>query len=386
MKLSDNHDLLELNDDEIERYKRHISLKHIGIEGQTKLKNSSVIFVGAGGLGSSAILYAAAAGIGKIGVVDNDHIEKSNLQRQVIHNIKDLGKSKTESAKQKIMQLNPNCFVETFTNRLNIKNVLTIFKEYDIVCDCSDNFGTRYLVNDACLILEKPLIYGAVQGFEGQISVFNLKIHSPNLRDFIPTPPAKNAVPSCNEFGVLGITPGIIGVLQANEIIKIIINKGEILDGKILIFNLLQMSMKKLNLKSDDNFKKIDDLNKFSNDYKDESCIYKKYSIQKINRTEFQKIYKNDFQKIFIIDVREKNEFNKCSIKGSISIPLNSLENKSNLELIKKNSDGKIIYTLCQKGIRSIKASQILLGHKIQSISIEGGLENIGGVDTIILK
>ena len=191
--------------------------------------------IGAGGLGSSVLLYLAAAGIGKIGIVDNDHVEKSNLQRQIVHDTNEVGNLKIDSAKKRIKCLNPNIEVFTFDKRISAKNVLEIIQKFDIICDCSDNFGTRYLINDACLILNKPLVYGSVQGFEGQVSVFNLHKKSPNLRDLLPESPSKNAAPSCAEYGVVGVSTGLIGILQVNEIIKIILKKGEILDGKILI-------------------------------------------------------------------------------------------------------------------------------------------------------
>ena len=364
----------ELNEDDIQRYKRHISLKEIGITGQIKLKNSSVLFVGAGGLGSSSILYASAAGIGRIGIIDDDQVEKSNLQRQVIHNMNELGKNKTDSAAKRILELNPNCDVKIFTERLNIKNVLQTIKDFDIVCDCSDNFGTRYLVNDACIILSKPLIFGSVQGFEGQLSVFNLNKNSPTLRDLIPVPPQNTLIPSCDQFGVIGVSTGLIGVLQTNEIIKIILNKGEILDGKILVFNLLDLSMKKLNLKLNSD-KSIVDLNSSQQDYISENCSSIE-NIQKISDFEFKKIHKNKSRKIMILDVREKDEFKKFSIQGSISMPLSLLNKKSSFEFIRKNSLGKEIYTICQKGIRSEKASQILIRESIKSISVEGGIDN----------
>ena len=365
----------ELNEDDIQKYKRHISLKEIGIAGQIKLKNSSVLFIGAGGLGSSAILYATAAGIGRIGIVDHDQVEKSNLQRQVIHNINELGKNKTDSAAKRILELNPNCDLKIFTERLNIKNVLQTLKDFDIICDCSDNFGTRYLVNDACVILSKPLIFGSVQGFEGQLSVFNLNKTSPTLRDLMPVPPQSTMIPSCDEFGVIGVSTGLIGVLQTNEIIKIILNKGDILDGKILVFNLLDLRMKKLNLKLNSD-KSIINLISFQKDYSYEDCSSIE-NIQKISNFEFKKIYKNKSKKIMILDVREKDEFKKFSIQGSISLPLSLLNQKSSFEFIKENSLGKEIYTICQKGIRSEKACQILIKESIKSISVEGGIDNI---------
>ena len=203
-----------LSEDELERYQKHLTLEEIGKKGQLKLKKSSVLVVGAGGLGSSALVYLAAAGIGKIGIVDDDLVEKSNLQRQIIHETNSIGNLKIDSARERIKRLNTNIEVSTFHKRINPKNALEIIQEFDIICDCSDNFGTRYLINDACLILNKPLVFGSVQGFEGQVSVFNLNKNSPNLRDLLPESPLKNAIPSCAEYGVVGVSTGLIGILH----------------------------------------------------------------------------------------------------------------------------------------------------------------------------
>ena len=372
-----NSDFLSL--DEKERYKKHLTLKEIGFKGQLKLKNSSVICIGAGGLGSSVLLYLAASGIGRIGIVDNDQVEKSNLQRQIIHETNTVGNLKINSAQERIKRFNPNIEVTTFNKRINSENVIEIIKDFDIICDCSDNFGTRYLINDACLILNKALVFGSVQGFEGQISVFNLNKKSPNLRDLLPESPVKNSIPSCEEFGVVGVSTGLIGILQVNEIIKIILKKGEILDGKIMIFDLLNMNIKTLNLKSDKLNKNIKNLSQFEDFYKDNEC-QDNIKIKKINAKEFNTLYKAKLNKILLIDVREKEEFNKCSIKGSISIPINNLEQKSHLEFIKQESLVKEIFTLCQLGKRSEKASKMLMKFKISSTSIEGGMEKINQV------
>ena len=372
-----NSDFLSL--DEKERYKKHLTLKEIGFKGQLKLKNSSVICIGAGGLGSSVLLYLAAAGIGRIGIVDNDQVEKSNLQRQIIHETNTVGNLKINSAQERIKRFNPNIDVTTFNKRVNSENVIEIIKDFDIICDCSDNFGTRYLINDACLILNKALVFGSVQGFEGQISVFNLNKKSPNLRDLLPESPVKNNIPSCEEFGVVGVSTGLIGILQVNEIIKIILNKGEILDGKIMIFDLLNMNIKTLNLKSDKLNKNIKNLSQFEDFYKDNEC-QDNIKIKKINAQEFNTLYKAKFNKILLIDVREKEEFNKGSIKGSISIPINNLKQKSHLEFIKQESLFKEIFTLCQLGKRSEKASKMLMKFKISSTSIEGGIKKINKV------
>ena len=372
-----NSDFLSL--DEEERYKKHLTLKEIGFKGQLKLKNSSVICIGAGGLGSSVLLYLAAAGIGRIGIVDNDQVEKSNLQRQIIHETNTVGNLKINSARERIKRLNPNIQVSTFNERINSENVIEIIKDFDIVCDCSDNFSTRYLINDACLILNKALVFGSVQGFEGQISVFNLNKKSPNLRDLLPESPVKNSIPSCEEFGVVGVSTGLIGILQTNEILKVILKKGKILDGKIMIFDLLNMNIKNLNLKSDKLNKNIKNLSQFEDFYKEIEC-QDNIKIKKINAKEFNSLYETKSNKILLIDVREKEEFNKFCIKGSISIPINNLEQKSHLEFIKQESLDKEIFTLCQLGKRSEKASKILMKLQIPSKSIEGGIKKINPI------
>jgi len=366
-----------LNKDEKERYQKHISLKEIGYEGQISLKKSSVLCIGAGGLGSSVLLYLAATGIGKIGIVDNDYVEKSNLQRQIIHETKAIGNLKIDSARERIKKINPNCELLTYAERINPNNALEIIREFDVICDCSDNFGTRYLINDACLILNKPLVFGSVQGFEGQLSVFNLHENSPNLRDLLPESPSKNAVPSCAEYGVVGVSTGLIGILQVNEIIKIILKKGEILDGKILVFDLLKMSMKKLYLKSDQINKRIKTLSKFMDFYNDDECSEKNNQISRIKAIDFNRLYKASPNKILLIDVREDEEFSNSAIKGSISIPLSNLNQKSDLDFILKESLIKDVFTICKSGNRSEKASKILSKFKIQSRSIEGGIEKI---------
>ena len=366
-----------LTKDEKERYQKHLTLKEIGYDGQLSLKNSSVLCIGAGGLGSSVLLYLAATGIGKIGIVDNDHVEKSNLQRQVIHETNTIGNLKIDSARERIKNFNPNSELLTFAERINPKNALEIIRKFDIVCDCSDNFGTRYLINDACLILNKPLVFGSVQGFEGQVSVFNLQKTSPNLRDLLPQSPSKNAVPSCAEYGVVGVSTGLIGIIQVNEIIKIILKKGEILDGKIMVFDLLSMNTKKLHLKSDPVNKQIKNLSQFMDFYSDSECSTEKIKVNRIDANDFYRLYKIKPNKILLIDVRESEEFSSSSIRGSISIPLSHLNQETDLEFIQKESLIKEVYTICKSGKRSEKASKILSKFKIQSISIDGGIEKI---------
>ena len=369
-----------LNTDEQERYQKHLSLKEIGYEGQISLKKSSVLCVGAGGLGSSVLLYLAAAGIGKIGIIDNDHVEKSNLQRQIIHETNTIGKLKIDSARERIKKFNTNTELVTFAERIDPNNALEIIKQFDVICDCSDNFGTRYLINDACVILNKPLVFGSVQGFEGQVSVFNLNNNSPNLRDLLPESPSKNAVPSCAEYGVVGVSTGIIGILQVNEIIKIILKKGNVLDGKILIFDLLNISMKKLQLKNDVVNKRINDLSQFEEFYIDNEYCEQNNKIDKINAYDFISLYRAKPNEILLIDVRENEEFSTSSIEGSVSIPLSNLNKEFDLEFIQKESLIKEVFTICQSGKRSEKASKILSKFKIQSRSIEGGIEKVKNI------
>jgi len=375
--MSKNIKFNSLNSDEEERYQKHFTLKEIGYEGQLHLKNSSVLCIGAGGLGSSVLLYLAAAGIGRIGIVDNDQVEKSNLQRQIIHETNTIGKLKINSAKERIKKINPNCEILTFSKRINPKNALEFIKKFDVICDCSDNFGTRYLINDSCLILKKPLVFGSVQGFEGQVTVFNLNEKSPNLRDLLPESPHKNAVPSCAEYGVVGVSTGLIGILQANEIIKIILKKGETVDGKLLIFDLLNMNMKKLHLKSDQLNKQIKNLSQFEGFYNSDEYCEKNNKINIINANEFNSLYKEKPNKILLIDVRENEEFSTSAIEGSISIPLSNLNQESDLKFIQKESLNKEVFTICKSGKRSEKASRILSQFKIQSRSIEGGIEKV---------
>ena len=366
-----------LTKDEKERYQKHLSLKEIGYEGQLSLKNSSVLCIGAGGLGSSVLLYMAAAGIGKIGILDDDHVEKSNLQRQIIHQTNTIGNLKIDSARERIEKFNSNIELLTFAERIKPSNALEIIQDFDVICDCSDNFGTRYLINDACLILNKPLVFGSVQGFEGQVSVFNLHKKSPNLRDLLPESPLKNTIPSCAEYGVVGVSTGLIGILQVNEIIKIILKKGKILDGQILIFNLLNVEMKKLHLKSDQANKRITNLFQFLDFYSENESSESDNEVSRINASDFNSLYKAKPNKILLIDVRENEEFSTSAIEGSISIPLSHLDQESDLKFIQKESLNKEVFTICKSGKRSEKASIILSKFKIQSRSIKGGIEKV---------
>src|SRR4028119_1751791 len=246
--LNPNLNDIQLTKEEYERYSRHLILPEVGLEGQKRLKAASVLCIGSGGLGSPLLLYLAAAGIGRLGLVDFDVVDYSNLQRQVIHGTSWVGKPKIQSAKDRILEINPYCQVDLYETLLNSENALEIMEPYDIVVDGTDNFPTRYLVNDACVLLNKPNVYGSIFRFEGQATVFNYE-GGPNYRDLYPEPPPPGMVPSCAEGGVLGILPGIIGVIQATETVKIILGQGNTLNGRLLLYNALEMTFRELKLR-----------------------------------------------------------------------------------------------------------------------------------------
>ncbi len=365
-----------LNSDEIARYARHISLSEIGIKGQEKLKTSSVACIGTGGLGSPLLIYLAAAGIGRIGIVDFDVVEYSNLQRQIIHTTSSIGLLKTDSARKHILQINPSCRVDLFNQKLSSSNALEILKPYDVICDCSDNFPTRYLINDACLILNKPNIYGAIARFEGQVSVFNLKKYSPNYRDLIPTPPPQELIPSCSEAGVMGIIPGIIGTIQAAETIKIITNIGLPLNGRILIFNALKMTFKELTLKASPenrNINKLIDYQSFCSEVKVKNEV--DFDIKSISVKELKALLSQASKETLLIDVRNQIEHDECSILGSKLIPLSTIESGESIKKIKILAAQKNLYVFCKSGKRSLRALRYLKKIGIKGINIEGGIE-----------
>ena len=365
-----------LNSEEIARYARHISLPEIGVKGQTKLKTSSVACIGTGGLGSPLLIYLAAAGIGRIGIVDFDVVESSNLQRQIIHSTNSIGLLKTDSAKEHILKINPFCQVDLFNQKLTNSNALEILRDYDVICDCSDNFPTRYLINDACLILNKPNIYGSIARFEGQVSVFNLKKDSPNYRDLLPTPPPQELIPSCSEAGVMGILPGIIGTIQAAEAIKIITNIGSSLNGRLLIFNALKMSFKELKLKSNPENKNVDkliDYKRFCSEVKVKGEV--DLDIKSISVKDLKILLNQASKEALLIDVREQIEHNECSISGSKLIPLNSIESGESINEIKILAEQKNLYVFCKSGKRSLRALRHLKKCGIKGMNIEGGID-----------
>ena len=344
-----------------QRYTRQTILKGFGIEGQKKLAEAKVLVVGAGGLGVPVLTYLNAMGVGVIGIVDNDIVSLTNLHRQVLYSESDIGQSKVKAALKKLKAQNPNTEIVIFNTFLTTKNALEIIADYDIVVDASDNFPTRYLVNDSCVILKKPFVYGALHGYEGQVSVFNYK-DGPTYRCLFPNMPNENEVPNCNEHGVLGIIPGIIGNLQALETIKVLSGIGDVLSGKLLIFDGLQQSYQKIKFKLQPENIKIEKLQDFY-EWNDPCEI-----VPTIEAKEIQKLLVDKPQ---IIDVRTIEEFENYHLPDSVHIPLNEL----------KANTGKInfslpVYLLCQSGKRSETAlKQLREQHPESSLfSILGGL------------
>ena len=365
----------ELSPDEIARFSRHLTLPEVGLVGQKRLKAASVLCVGVGGLGSPMLLYLAAAGVGRLGIVDFDVVDHSNLQRPVIHGTSWLGKSKIESAKASIHEINPHCQVDLYEIALTSENALDIIRPYDIVCDGTDNFPTRYLVNDACVMLGKPNIYGAVFRFEGQASVFNLTRESPNYRDLFPDPPPADMVPSCAEGGVVGVLPGIIGLIQAIETVKIIIGVGTSLSGRLLLFDALKMSFRELKLRPNPERPVIDRLI----DYRDfcgmGDIAPEAGAVASITVSEFKALLDSGAEDILLLDVRTPKEAEIATIAGSVLIPLDQIESGSALEQLRHLLKGKRLYVHCKLGGRSSKALIALKRAGIEGINVAGGID-----------
>lgn len=351
-----------LNDKEKERYSRHILLPEIGIEGQEKLKQAKVLVIGAGGLGCPVLQYLTAAGVGEIGIVDFDIIEESNLQRQVLYSIEDIGKQKALTAQEKLSQQNTYVQLRTHIHRITNKNALEIIQYYDIVVDGTDNFATRYLVNDACVLLGKPLVYGAIYKFEGQVSVFNYinpkGEKGPNYRSLFPNPPSPESSPNCSEIGVMGVLPGIIGTLQAAEVIKIITNIGDPLSGKLLLLDVLSMNMMTINVN-----RSIEDemaIPKTMEEYQsldyDFFCGNKSVSgnLKTVTAKELLDML-NANKSLQLLDVRGLHEQPQIEMLKGLQIPLSEISNK--VHLISKE---KKIIVYCHSGMRSKRAIETL--------------------------
>ncbi len=354
-----NTEEVELTREEFLRYGRHLIMPEVGLEGQKKLKSASVLIIGAGGLGSPLAFYLTAAGVGRIGIVDFDVVDFSNLQRQIIHTTNDVGRSKLESAREKLSALNPNVEIETYETRLTSENALEIIKDYDIIIDGTDNFPTRYLVNDACVLLGKPNVYGSIFRFEGQASVFYAKV-GPCYRCLYQEPPPPGLVPSCAEGGVLGVLPGIIGTIQALEAIKLILGVGEPLIGRLLLFDALKMKFRELKLRKNPDCP-ICGENPTIKELIDYEAFCGVTPEQVLRETGFEitpeelKSKLDNGEDIILIDVREPHEWEINRIYGSKLIPLSKLPEKVN-EL---DQTREIIF-YCKMGGRSARAVQFL--------------------------
>jgi sulfur-carrier protein adenylyltransferase/sulfurtransferase len=372
-------DAVALTNDEVKRYSRHLIMPEVGVEGQLKLKAGSVLCIGAGGLGSPAALYLAAAGVGRIGIVDFDVVDFSNLQRQIIHGTPDVGRSKLASAKDRLLGLNPLITIDTYETALSSKNALDLFKPYDVILDGTDNFPTRYLVNDACVILGKPNAYGSIFRFEGQASVFATK-NGPCYRCLYPEPPPPGLVPSCAEGGVLGVLPGVIGTIQATEAVKLIMGIGEPLIGRFLIYDALKMKFRELKLKKDPDcpvcgarptVTELIDYEQFcgiapapepvmtANDANDLETDVRELK-RKIDAKE----------NFFLLDVREPNEYQIGKIPGSTLIPLGEIPQR-----FQELPRDKEIIVHCKTGGRSAKAAEFLRKQGFKNVkNLKGGI------------
>ena len=372
-----NLDEMQLTKEEYERYSRHIILPEVGLEGQKRLKAASVLCIGTGGLGSPLLLYLAAAGIGRIGIVDFDVVDSSNLQRQIIHGTPWVNKPKIQSAKSRILEINPTCQVDLYETRLASENALEILEPYDVVVDGTDNFPTRYLTNDACVLLDKPNVYGSIFRFEGQATVFNYE-GGPNYRDLYPEPPPPGMVPSCAEGGVLGVLCGIIGTIQATETIKIILGTGNTLSGRLLLYNALEMSFRELTLRPNPERPKIEQLI----DYEffcgipqaKAEAEKKKMDMQEMSVTDLKALLDGD-RDFVLIDVRNPNEYEIARIEGSHLVPLPDIERGDGVDKVKQLLNGKKkLVAHCKMGGRSAKALGILKEHGIEGINVAGGI------------
>jgi adenylyltransferase/sulfurtransferase len=379
--------LPQLTNDEIKRYSRHLIMPEVGVDGQRRLKAGKVLCIGAGGLGSPAAMYLAAAGVGTIGLVDYDVVDFSNLQRQIIHGTPDVGRSKLASAKDRLHGINPHVDIPTYETALSSENALKLFEPYDVILDGTDNFPTRYLTNDACVLLGKPNAYGSIFRFEGQASVFATK-NGPCYRCLYPEPPPPGLVPSCAEGGVLGVLPGIIGVIQATEAVKLIAGIGEPLIGRFLIYDALRMHFRELKLRKDPDcpvcgthptVKKLIDYEQFCGlrPAAPEAVPVSTSNALEITAVELkQRLDRGD--KLRIIDVREPNEWQINRIPGAQLIPLGEIPRR----YAELDPDDEFVMQ-CKVGGRSAKAADFLrsVGFK-RVLNLRGGiLEWIDKVD-----
>jgi len=369
---------MSLNQEEILRYSRHLIMPEVGVEGQEKLKAASILLIGCGGLGSPLSMYLAAAGVGRLGLVDFDITDHTNLQRQVAFATSDVGRPKVEATKDRIHQINPNVQVTTYRSKLSADNVMDIFKEYDIIIDGTDNFPTRYLVNDACVFLKKPNVYGSIFRFEGQATVFWAE-KGPCYRCLYPEPPPPGMVPSCAEGGVLGILPGTIGLIQATEAVKLILGKGDPLTGRLLLYNALDMKFREVKLQKDPEcpvcsanptITKLIDYEIFCGiGLGQEEATVSTNGLKEITARDLKALIDRK-EKFTLVDVREPHEYKIANIPGARLIPLGEIAQRAN-EL--DTADNIVVH--CRSGARSANAIRTLqkLGFKRLS-NLQGGI------------
>ena len=370
---------MALTQDQINRYSRHLLLPEVGVEGQEKICNSKVLLIGTGGLGSPLALYLAAAGVGNLGLIDFDVVDLSNLQRQVVHGESTVGKLKVDSAKDRIADLNSSINVTTYNTRLSSENVMEIFAGYDIIVDGTDNFPTRYLASDACVLLKKPYVYGCILRFEGQASVFDSRV-GPCYRCLFPEPPPPGLVPSCAEGGVIGILPGIVGLIQANEVIKLVLGIGDSLVGRLLLFDALSMKFREMKLRKDKScpicgenptITELIDYEQFCGIVPAEEStadLEKEIAVEQVRQ---MLDAKHNFK---LIDVREPSEYEICKIQEATLIPLGDIEARDISRLNGLNLDDEIVLH-CKAGVRSMKALKAMEEMGVRNLkSMRGGI------------
>jgi adenylyltransferase/sulfurtransferase len=368
---------MELNNDEIRRYSRHLILPEVGLAGQKKIKGTSVLCIGAGGLGSPIAMYLAAAGIGRIGIVDFDTVDYSNLQRQILHTDADVGRPKAQSAKETIAGINPNCEVVIHNTRITSENAFDLIRPYDIVVDGTDNFPTRYLTNDACVLLKKPNVYGSIFRFEGQASVFAPHLGGPCYRCLYPEPPPPGMVPSCAEGGVLGVLPGIVGCIQATEILKLALGKGNSLVGRLLLFNALDMKFRELKLRRDPQcpvcgehptIKELIDYEMFCGIVPEPANPG--VHPDEVTVQDMKQALDDPKLNIKVIDVREPDEYEIAHVKGVPLLPLSQLQQR-----FTELDPNQHYYLHCKAGVRSLKALGFLREQGFKYLkSVKGGI------------
>jgi len=366
---------VQLTNDEILRYSRHLIMPEVAMEGQLKLKQAKVLCIGAGGLGTPLALYLAAAGVGTLGMVDFDVVDYTNLQRQIIHDTDDVGRPKLESARDTIRDINPNVEVIPYETHLNSDNALDIFKDYDIVADGTDNFPTRYLVNDACVLLGKPNVYGSIFRFEGQASVFYAQ-EGPCYRCLYPEPPPPGLVPSCAEGGVLGVLPGIVGSIQALETIKLILGNGKPLIGRLLLFDALNLKFRELKLRKNPDcpvcgthptVTKLIDYEQFCGIRGEE--YVPETNVPEITAQNLKQML-DEKKPLVLVDVREPHEYQICRIDGAKLIPLGDVPKRMH-EL--SSADDIVVH--CRSGVRSARAVEFLIKSGFKKIhNLKGGV------------